>query len=71
MGLLSTGTGSGKQPDRVKSDTNVANHEIELSANGGTQDQDEADMAKLGMRQQTKVRRWMDLSIQSLSLTVR
>jgi hypothetical protein len=39
----------------MKSDTSVANHEIDLSADGGTQDQDEADMAKLGMRQQTKV----------------
>ena len=62
MGILSTRSSSRKHPDQVKSDTNVANHEIDLSANGGTQDQDEADMAKLGMRQQTKVSRWMCLS---------
>lgn len=71
MGILSTRSSSRKQPDQVKSDTSVANDEIDLSANGGTQDQDEADMAKLGMRQQTKVRRMDDLSIQNLSLTVR
>jgi hypothetical protein len=66
MGILSTRSSSRKHPGQVKSDTSVANHEIDLSANGGTQDQDEADMAKLGMRQQTKVSRWMYLSIQNL-----
>jgi hypothetical protein len=55
MGILSTRSSSGKHPGQAKSDTNVANHEIDLSANGGTQDQDQTDMAKLGMRQQTKV----------------
>jgi hypothetical protein len=55
MGILSTRSSSRKFPDQAKSDASVANHEIDLSANGGTQDQDEADMAKLGMRQQTKV----------------
>jgi hypothetical protein len=55
MGILSTRISSSKHPDQVKSETSVANHEIDLSANGGTQDQDGADMAKLGMRQQTKV----------------
>jgi hypothetical protein len=66
MGILSTRSSSRKHPGQVKSDASVANHEIDLSANGGTQDQDEADMAKLGMRQQTKVSRWMYLSIQNL-----
>lgn len=59
MGILSTRSSSGKFPDQAKSDTSVANNEIDLSPDGGTQDQDEADMAKLGMRQQTKVSRWM------------
>jgi hypothetical protein len=59
MGILSTRSSSGKFPDQAKSDTNVANNEIDLSPDGGTQDQDEADMTKLGMRQQTKVSRWM------------
>jgi len=66
MGILSTRISSSKHPDQVKSETSVANHEIDLSANGGTQDQDGADMAKLGFRQQTKVSRWMYLSIQTL-----
>lgn len=59
MGILSTRSSSRKFPGQAKSDTSVANHEINLSPDGGTQDQDEADMAKLGMRQQTKVSRWM------------
>lgn len=62
MGTLSSRSNSRKLPNQVKSETSVANHEIDLGANGGTQDQDEADMAKLGMRQETKVSRWMCLS---------
>ena len=58
MGILSTRSSARKFPGQAKSDTSVANHEINLSPDGGTQDQDEADMAKLGMRQQTKVSRW-------------
>jgi hypothetical protein len=48
MGIFSARSSSGKHPDQVKSDTSVADHEVDLSANGGTQDQDEADMAKAG-----------------------
>jgi hypothetical protein len=62
MGILSSRSSSRKPPVHVKSETSIANHEIDLSPDGGTQDQDEADMAKLGMRQQTKVSRWMYLS---------
>jgi hypothetical protein len=62
MGILSTRSSSRKHPDQMKADTNVAKHEIDLSTNGETQDQDEVDMEKLGMRQQTKVSRWIYLS---------
>jgi hypothetical protein len=62
MGILSSRSNSRKPPGQMKSETSVADNEIDLRANGGTQDQDEADMAKLGMRQETKVSRWMCLS---------
>lgn len=52
---LSTGRGSRRVPDQVKSDTAIENNEVHGASIDGVRGQDTADMAKLGIQQQTKV----------------